>query len=148
MLRTEIQVVMMSQRTEKLTGPRSFISAPEGLLGPENRLCSRVTTTQETTTTGDMWTWHCYQHGHRARVLLLLFLLFSLCGGAVVQLQQLSDESFSELRSAVAFHGVSVRHLVEDVSVVDGDADAQPEDLLPRLVGFMEDKVSAGGKQL
>lgn len=65
----------------------------------------------------------------------------SLRGGAVVQVQQLSDQSLSELRSAVALHGVGVGHLVEDVRVVDGDADAQPEHLLPGLVGLMEDKI-------
>lgn len=68
----------------------------------------------------------------------------SLCGGAVVQIQQLSDQSLSKLRSAVALDGVGVRHLVEDVRVVDGDADAQPEYLLPGLVGLMEDKVPVG----
>lgn len=65
----------------------------------------------------------------------------SLCGGAVVQVQQLPDQSLSELRSAVALHRVGVGHLVEDVRVVDGDADAQPEHLLPGLIWLMEDKI-------
>lgn len=38
---------------------------------------------------------------------------------------------------------IRVGHLVEDVGVVDGDADGEPEDLLPRLVGFMENEVPA-----
>lgn len=73
---------------------------------------------------------------------LLLLFLFSLCGGAVIQIQQLPDQSLSELRSAVALDGVGVGHLVKDVRVIDGDADAQPEYLLPSLVGLMEDKIS------
>lgn len=36
---------------------------------------------------------------------------------------------------------IGIRHLVEDVGVVDGDADGEPEDLLPRLVGFVENEV-------
>lgn len=67
---------------------------------------------------------------------------FSLRGGAVIQIQQLPDQSLSKLRSAVALDGVGVRHLVEDVRVIDCDTDAQPEHLLPSLVGLMEDKIS------
>lgn len=78
---------------------------------------------------------------------LLLSSSSSLCGRAVVQIQQLSDQSFSELRPAVAFNRVGVRHLVEDVRVIDGDADAQPEHLLPGLVGLVENKVPVGGKK-
>ena len=71
----------------------------------------------------------------------------SLCGGAVVHIEQLSDQSLSKLRSAVAFDCVGVGHLVEDVRVVDGNADAQPEHLLPCLVGLVEDKVPAAEKR-
>lgn len=38
---------------------------------------------------------------------------------------------------------ICVGHLVEDVGIVDGDTDGEPEDLLPRLVGFMENEVPA-----
>lgn len=36
---------------------------------------------------------------------------------------------------------IGVGHLVQDVGVVDGDTDGEPEDLLPRLVGFVENEV-------
>lgn len=65
----------------------------------------------------------------------------SLRGGAVVQIKQLSDQSLSKLRSTVAFDCVGVRHLVQDVCVVDGNTDAQPEHLLPCLVRLVEDEV-------
>lgn len=70
----------------------------------------------------------------------------SLCGEAIFYIQQLSDQSLSELCSAVAFDSVGVRHLVEDVGVVDGDADAQPEHLLPGFVWLVEDKVPLAEK--
>lgn len=70
----------------------------------------------------------------------------SLGGEALVQSQQLPHQRLSKLGPAVALGGVGVGHLVEDVGVVDGDADAQPEDLLPRLVGFMEDEVPAAAE--
>lgn len=69
----------------------------------------------------------------------------SLRGGAVIYIQQLSDQCLPKLRSAVALDCVGVGHLVEDVRVVDGNADAQPEHLLPRLVGLVEDEVPVEG---
>ena len=64
-----------------------------------------------------------------------------LCGRAVFQIQQLPHKSLSKLRPAVALDVVGVGHLVQDVGVVDGDADRQPEDLLPRLVWLVENEV-------
>lgn len=62
----------------------------------------------------------------------------------VLQAQQLPHESLAKLHPAVPLHVVGVRHLVQDVGVVDGDADGEPEHLLPGLVGFVGNEIPAG----
>lgn len=65
----------------------------------------------------------------------------SVGGGGLLQAQQLPHQSLAKLSPAVPLHVVGIRHLVEDVGVVDGDADGEPEHLLPGLVRFMRDEI-------
>lgn len=60
---------------------------------------------------------------------------------SVLQAQQLSHESLPELGPAVPLHMVGLRHLVQDVGVIDGNAYGKPEHLLPGLVWFMRNEI-------
>lgn len=62
-------------------------------------------------------------------------------GGGLLQAQQLPHQSLAKLSPAVPLHVVGIRHLVEDVGIVYGDADGEPEHLLPGLVRFMRDEI-------
>lgn len=65
----------------------------------------------------------------------------SMGGWGVFQAQKLLYKSFAKLCTAVPRHMVGLRHFVEDVGIVNSDADGKPEYLLPGLVWFVRNEI-------
>lgn len=72
---------------------------------------------------------------------LSLAAVASVGRGGLLQAQQLPHQSLAKLRPAVPLYVVGVGQLVENVGVVDGDADGEPEHLLPGLVWFVRNEI-------
>ena len=61
--------------------------------------------------------------------------------GGILQAQQLLHESLTKLGPAVPLHVIGIRHLVQNVGIIDCDADSKPEHLLPGLIRFMRNEI-------
>lgn len=59
----------------------------------------------------------------------------------VLQAQKLSHKSLTKLCPTVPRHMVGIWHFVQDIGIIDGDADGKPEYLLPGLVWFVRNEI-------